>query len=335
VAAFLGVALPFALMASAALMSPPPYVLTGTPVAAEWFAGGDGATAGTRIVVKRLRDPGQAVRWAKYRLREIDPSYSSEDFSGASWYHGEDGAAAGAILPVANLVVEITGSSATAVEGALKSLDFVGENPQKGLAWVLENRLGALGAALFAYLVAVGLALARLGSWAATVSPDRATAPAAEAELRRRLLAVNEEDAPFTVAPWKGGRMRVEWRLADARWTHLLQKNRVLKVERLTLALDGRSHKARVVESSMSTRGSAGLSGLLASFGGWMGIRFYGADMAKEYGLAYEPGRGWRLDKAYEYRFSAAELKAPFLAAVTESGWTWKPVMTLVRPLGG
>jgi hypothetical protein len=334
VAGFAGVVLPVALGFVAALVSPPPYVLTGSAVAPEWFAGRDLAD-GTHVAVKHLSDPDEAVRWAQSRLAQIGPHSLSTDFSGVSWYHDGEGAPAGMILPVANLVVEISGPDDDAVEGALRSLDFVGENPNRGLAWVVQNRLGALFAVLLAYLALLGLAMARLGSWAAATRADPSVAPVSEAELRRRLLAVNQQDVPFKVGPWKGGRLRVEWRLADERWLYLLQENGIKRVERLTLALDSRAHNVRVVESSVYWRRWTGPFAFLASFSGFSGIRFGGVESAKEYGLAYSPADGWWLDRFYEYKFSVAELNAPLAAATLESGWTWKPVVTLVRAIGG
>jgi hypothetical protein len=50
-------------------------------------------------------------------------------------------------------------------------------------------------------------------------------------------------------------------------------------------------------------------------------------------GLFYKDGR-WTTT-AYNYRFLLSEMKNSLIEVTIESGWTFAPVVTFFRPLGG
>ncbi|MEM7291904.1 MAG: hypothetical protein AAF420_00750 [Pseudomonadota bacterium] len=52
------------------------------------------------------------------------------------------------------------------------------------------------------------------------------------------------------------------------------------------------------------------------------------------YGVDYTEA-GFTLDEHYRYRYAAKELTQPVIAAIIANGWTYKPVYTFFRPLGG
>ncbi len=44
---------------------------------------------------------------------------------------------------------------------------------------------------------------------------------------------------------------------------------------------------------------------------------------------------GWQVGEMYRYSYDLGELKQPVMKAVVCNGWTWQPVITFVRAVGG
>lgn len=57
------------------------------------------------------------------------------------------------------------------------------------------------------------------------VRPDPEVAPVSREELIRRILALNDPARPFSYRPDERYDIRAEWRLADASWWGVLQRN--------------------------------------------------------------------------------------------------------------
>jgi hypothetical protein len=62
------------------------------------------------------------------------------------------------------------------------------------------------------------------------------------------------------------------------------------------------------------------------------GINFFQYERGVQVGLFFKDGQ-WT--KAYNYRFNLAEMKNPLIEVIAGSGWTFAPVVTFFRPLGG
>jgi hypothetical protein len=77
----------------------------------------------------------------------------------------------------------------------------------------------------------------RVASWAATVRPKPGIEPVNEAELRQRLLAINETDSPLQVVEGRKGKMDIVWRLADAKWAGLMTLNKIKRTQILRIKL--------------------------------------------------------------------------------------------------
>ena len=176
----------------------------------------------------------------------------------------------------------------------------------------------------------------RVGSWAATVLPESGIEPVSEAELRQRLLAINETDYPLQVVEGKKGRMDIVWRLADAKWAGLMSLHKIKRTQIIRLHLSRQDAACRAIDITKTVRGSADAHTLHLgfSFNFFRGIIFFQKEYEVQYGLIYRDDR-LAIDKAYEYTFSNAEMKSPVMQIVKDSGWKYKPVVFFTRWLGG
>ena len=176
----------------------------------------------------------------------------------------------------------------------------------------------------------------RVASWSATVLPKPAIEPVSEAELRQRLLAINETDSPLQVIEGKKGKMDIVWRLADAKWAGLLTLKKIKRTQILRIKLSGEDASCSAIDISKTVRGSADARTLHLgfSFSFFRGIVFFHKKYETQYGLVYREGR-LTIDNAYRYTFSSAEMKSPVMQIVRESGWRYKPVIFFARWLGG
>jgi hypothetical protein len=328
-AAFL---LPVGLALYAMAFAPPPYILTAE-IQPAWFSGLN--VGAGHVTVHRLNSPENARRMTRHRLNAIKPSYTASSFDGVARYTYPGGAKAGMLFPVENFSVEITAGDEAAVNKVAAALPFVKENPAPSLAAFIAHHVGGTIGIVLAYTALVGVGMARGASWATTMPPAPRSSPAARDELRERILDINKANVPFRIRAEGSARLVAEWILADARWTHLVQRSGLRRIERLILDLDETTHQVRVLAQSQTTAKSGGLLGLWAALNFWQGIRFAQLDIEKGGGITFSLQNGWQYHPGYRYRFDAAEMKAPLAAAVTRSGWTWKPVVTLLRPIGG
>jgi hypothetical protein len=165
--------------------------------------------------------------------------------------------------------------------------------------------------------------------------PQEGVAPVPPEELRRRLLALNNAEVPFTLDPGGGGKdgdVVAQWKIVDANWYEIFAKAGLKKTHKIYLTLDVRDGDARVLEESWDVEWRAGLPELSISAEAFRG-RTIGA---KSFGTAYAFKGVNPLDygKVYEYRFDVAEMKDPIAEVVTGAGWTYRPVLSK-RKLAG
>ena len=143
-------------------------------------------------------------------------------------------------------------------------------------------------------------------------------------ELRRRLLAVNRESAPFTVrdgAP-EGVDLVAEWNIVDARWYEIFAKAGLERAFKVLMKFDEARGEVRAVDQEWEVEWSAGVPSLSLAASGFRGQKVemsFGAAYAfREEDLSY--------GKVYDYRFNTKELKAPLIEAAQQAGWGWKGV---------
>lgn len=121
--------------------------------------------------------------------------------------------------------------------------------------------------------------------------------------------------------------VEVTWRYADAKWLDAMRAHRMLRVHRLRLELDERRRTVRVREYWAALDGSAGPGDLRLEWQASTGMQFFQVEHRKVYGVQLDDRNRPTGALSSGYHFDLQELKAPIVSAVTESGWTWQPVM--------
>ncbi|MDD5312244.1 MAG: hypothetical protein PHO26_04330 [Dehalococcoidia bacterium] len=146
--------------------------------------------------------------------------------------------------------------------------------------------------------------------------------------LADRLLALNDPAKPYQIHRVEGTDLVAEWKIVDAAWYGLFNKNRLSQAYRASLLLDETRHSVRCYEELGSVNWTAGTEGLTPTvhyqnsfFGGRVLFK-------KEYAVGYGITDPATLEagKVYEYKFDVNEIRGPIVAAVREGGWEWVPV---------
>jgi len=334
VAIFAAVAAPTAVPWMFILFGPPPYDLTGPAPATGWqraLATPDGGW------IRAQQFPSGAT--ADTAMSEAERSIRTDVAStgpGTFRYRRSDTHARGLILKVENVVVQVEGRDAASVERTVAGLPFLTRNPRSSdhlLNWVFEEHLVELFVGIGIYLVLVTIAMFKGGAWAARISPPAGVPPITLEEMRRRLLALNELDLPLRVRENTQGYLIAEWKLADSRWTGLLEKGGLSIAHHVKLNLDGHKRIARAIDFSRKVSWSAGVPNAAFSFSFFRGITFAEYGSGSACGLLFKDG-SWTVDHAYRYSYSLAELKEPLVAAIVTGGWSYQPVAFFLPLLG-
>jgi hypothetical protein len=326
VAAFV---VPVAIALLVGFLGPEPYLLDEDALGAEWSSPRqfpDGST----VAVTTHPSSAAAREEAAYLAGSIATSSTSQILDVVRYTRAWDGRR-GLLLPVEHRIVQIEGTDDAAIDDRLRALPFLRENPEKNLLSVLFTRYAGLTFGGFAlYVAALGVVMARGGSWAAEIVPPEPADPVPAATLRARILALNDLGLPFRVREEPEG-LVAEWRIADERWIGLFEAGGVREVHRIQLRLDPERSRVRSVDDRRSVSWSAGTVRLGGAATFFRGISFFDSSRDALYGLFFSDGR-WTT-RAYDYRFVLSEMKTPLVQAVVGSGWTFAPVVTLSRPL--
>ena len=246
---------------------------------------------------------------------------------------------AGRIKLLDGVIVHVEGKDYASVDQAIDSSALLIFNPEANLLTDIAHTDKYMWHILVSILLYVFLLIplwGRVASWAATVLPKPGIKPVSEAELRQRLLAINETDSPLQVIEGKNGKMDIVWRLADAKWAGLLTLNKIKRTQIIRIKLSGEDTACRAIDISKTVRVSADARtlhfGFSLSF--FRGIVFFQKEYETQYGLVYKEGR-LAIDNAYRYTFNNAEMKSPVMQIVRDSGWRYKPVMFFSKWLHG
>lgn len=112
-------------------------------------------------------------------------------------------------------------------------------------------------------------------SWAGTTEPKPGIAPASEAEVRSRLLAVNSVEVPYKVTEDDRGRIVISYRFGDARWVDLARAHGLSRTHRILLEFHESSHTVRPTEQFSRLDWSAGADGGSVQWSTATGIVFF------------------------------------------------------------
>jgi hypothetical protein len=146
--------------------------------------------------------------------------------------------------------------------------------------------------------------------------------------LQQALWALNDTSKPYHIVSGEDTDLIAEWKLVDASWYGIFNKNHLRKSYRARLLLDEERHSVRCFELLGSVSWSAGVGGLTPSIE-YDKSSFSGRILfQKSYGLGYgiKDPKSLKMGKVYEYKFDVDEIRDPIIAVVKANGWEWVPV---------
>jgi hypothetical protein len=162
---------------------------------------------------------------------------------------------------------------------------------------------------------------------ATRISPRPSTQVAFGATLRERLLAVNLLDVPFLVETNPStNQLIASWRYVDAKWIDHARAHGMRCLHRIVLDLDEAQKKVRATDFATSYDWSAGAVSAMLNWKFVTGVVFFQYEQQRVFGLQLDEHGRFKPPISYAYTFNLAEMKAPLIAAVTRSGWTWQLV---------
>jgi len=142
-------------------------------------------------------------------------------------------------------------------------------------------------------------------------------------EVRRRLLALNRETAPYQLIDGaaQGVDLIAEWKIVDATWFELFAKANLTKVFRIYMKFDPAKNQVRAKDEEFTVEWRAGVPSLSLAVN-----KFQGQMTSVEFGAAYAFTEELKPGVVYNYRFSTGEIKKPIQEVVTACGWEYKGV---------
>ena len=283
-------------------------------------------------------------RVKKQRLKLYSEQYlegikSRSSGSGYYNYKNKKLDVAGRIKLVDGVIIHVEGRDYPSVDQVIERSALLIRNPEANIFSDIaytDKYIPQIVAAVLLYMLLLVPLWSRVASWSVTVPPKPGIEPVSEAELRQRLLTINETDSPLQVVERKDGKMDIVWRLADAKWAGLMTLNKIKHTKIIRMDLSAEDEACRAIDLSKTVRGSADANTLHLgfSFNFFRGIVFYQKEYETQYGLVYKDGR-LEIDSAYTYAFNNAEMKSPVKQIVRNSGWRYKPVIFFTRWLSG
>jgi hypothetical protein len=161
----------------------------------------------------------------------------------------------------------------------------------------------------------------RLLDWlTGTKRPAIGTSKKPAAELKKALLALNRDTAPWHIRDGAAENcdLVAEWKIVDAKWYEIFAKAGLKEVFQILMRIDDAKDEVRVVDRKFTVEWKAGIPSL--SYTAWV---FRGRTSEIEFGQAYGFTEKGALGEIYNYRFRANEIKKPIQNAANANGWTW------------
>jgi hypothetical protein len=135
--------------------------------------------------------------------------------------------------------------------------------------------------------------------------------PVTKDQLKGQLLALNNITQPWLIREGEESDLLAEWKLVDAAWYGIFNRNKLESAYRAYLLLDEARHAVRCYEEFGQVSWSMGLQGTIPSvhysrsfFGGKI---YYRKELAKGWGFKqpfpHDPG------KVYDYSFDLNEIR--------------------------
>ncbi len=156
-----------------------------------------------------------------------------------------------------------------------------------------------------------------------TKSAPKGVARLSKEELRRSLLGINRETAPYIVRDGaaEGCDLVAEWRIVDARWYEIFAKASLTRVFRVLMKFDEEKGEVRSLDQEWTVEWRAGVPTLSMS-----AQAFRGQKAEISFGTAFAFREDLSFGQVYEYRFKTSEIKGPLQEAAAKAGWGWRGV---------
>jgi hypothetical protein len=155
--------------------------------------------------------------------------------------------------------------------------------------------------------------------------PVEGTQAVSRQRIMERLLSLEHEQVPFTIGVGQEADLEAQWKIVDAAWYEIFAKAGLEKVHKIHMRLDEAEHQVLALEESWEVSWRVGVPALRLSTETFQG-RTFGS---KEFGRAsaFTGVNPLQFGEAYNYRFDVSEMKDPIIEVVTQSGWTFVPVL--------
>jgi len=278
------------------------------------------------VEVHQAESPASAVKEAKLAF-DATPSESRVKTLDVYRYRRIDDGNIGILLPLDEYVFRIEAADRQTLDGVLKRLPYINENPQKNTLYVfLEENMAIFFFAIAFYCFLLFMVFSKVGSAAAQIKPDPAVLPRIKGELKRQLLMLADLDIPFSITEGKKDRLVCEWCLADEKWSKFLRSGGLRVGHRITLEFDTEKYIVRAVITKKAVQFQSTFIGLSGAMSWSRNIDFYSYQNAVQYGLDFSDG-SWRLGKDYSFQCNINQLREPIVRLIVESGWVYRPVL--------
>jgi hypothetical protein len=155
--------------------------------------------------------------------------------------------------------------------------------------------------------------------------------PVRKQELIDKILILNDPSKPYHIAKGIDTDLLAEWKIADAEWYGIFNKNALRQAYRAYLLVDEERHSVRCCEELGTVSWTVGLNGLIPTVSFrktfFRGRILYKKEYARGYGLKQlaPPEAG----KVYDYKFDIDEIRGPIVLTVEDNGWEWVPVTAM------
>ncbi len=165
-------------------------------------------------------------------------------------------------------------------------------------------------------------------AWAAGAPPAPGVAALAAPDLAARLESINALDVPFRVERGeRAGEFFATWRYADAKWVDYARAHGIRHTFKIRLVLDESSRVVRTTDYGARYDWSAGADSARIQWNAAIGIVFFQTEQRRVFGLQLDEQGRFKPELSYAYKFNLQEMKNPLIHAVTQSGWSWRPVV--------
>jgi len=158
--------------------------------------------------------------------------------------------------------------------------------------------------------------------------PRQGSTPVDAAELRRRLLNLNDPTRPYRLVEGKVSDLELDWTVVDESWASGFSTVKLSTVYHARLLLDETRHEARWFEVLRTSNLFLGFNGWIPRFNArfWIQAGFItGAWRGTAYGM--RPGVPLQLGASQPFTVSTDQAKHDIRGVVSRGGWTFRPTV--------